>query len=173
MCKDLLQECSRRLIATPAMSPACFSPSTKQSTVAKVGKTSSANLVHHARCFVQVCVAGQLLQHEVGHIGTRDCRNNGVSPNVFPAPIRPSTSPVRQSGARTIVQVNGLCIVLLLRDRQPRSAKQAAQQYICLRDLADGNRSEHQETTSEPSNACALHCVNNVTYTLNQDRVSS
>jgi hypothetical protein len=34
---------------------------------------------------VQVCVAGQLLQHEVGHIGTRDCRDNGVSPNVFPA----------------------------------------------------------------------------------------
>src|SRR5262245_56863558 len=79
------------------MSPACFSPSTKQSTVAKAGKTSSAYLVHHARCFVQVCVATQLLQHEVCHSGTRDCRDNGVSPNVFPAPIRPSTSPVRQS----------------------------------------------------------------------------
>jgi hypothetical protein len=39
------------------------------------------SLVHHAECFAQVCIVAQLLQHEVGHIGTRNRRDNGVSPD--------------------------------------------------------------------------------------------
>jgi hypothetical protein len=37
---------------------------------------------------MQICIIGQLLQHEGCYVGTRDCRDNGVGPNALAAPIR-------------------------------------------------------------------------------------
>ena len=83
--------------ACPNRQSPMISPRSKAVAVTDQYRFVSTRLVHHARRFAQVYMVGQLLQHEVRYIGTRDCWDKGVSLDVFAAPIRPSTSPVRQS----------------------------------------------------------------------------
>src|SRR5262245_34874073 len=47
----------------------------------------NASSVHHSRRFMQICIIGQLFQHEIGQVGPRDCRDNGVSRDALTAPI--------------------------------------------------------------------------------------